>query len=74
MTSTVIDIILALIMDFPTPLTLLDYFLAELEWRFNRLHEGIWELINDCEDLKEEWGYYPSPRPPHKFDPLQTLY
>jgi hypothetical protein len=60
-------------MDFPNPITQLDYFLAELEWRFDRLLEDIWELIDECEELKEEWGYDSSPRPPREFDPLQTL-
>jgi hypothetical protein len=54
-------------------LTQLDYFLAEIEWRFDRLCDEIWELIEVCEDLRAEWEYNSSPRPPRDFDPLQTL-
>jgi hypothetical protein len=60
-------------MNVQNPTTQLEYFLAELEWRFDRLCDEIWELIEVCEDLKAEWGYDSSPRPPRNFDPLQTL-
>jgi hypothetical protein len=60
-------------MDSPNPMTQIDYFLVELEWWFDRLCDGIWDLIEACEDLKAEWGHDPSPRPPRDFDPLQTL-
>jgi hypothetical protein len=60
-------------MNVQNPLTQLDYFLAELEWRFDRLCDEIWELIEVCEDLRAEWEYNLSPRPPRDVDPLQTL-
>jgi hypothetical protein len=60
-------------MDFPNPLSQLDYDLAELEWRLNQLIDNIWKLIGDYEDLKEEWGYDSSPRPPYEFNLLQTI-
>jgi hypothetical protein len=60
-------------MDSSNSRSQVDYFLVELEWRFDQLCDGIWELIEVCEDLKAEWEYDPSPRPPREFDPLQTI-
>ena len=60
-------------MDFSEPLTILDYYLAELEWRFGLLFNQIWEIYNELGDIKEALEYNPSSRPPHEFDPLQTI-
>ena len=60
-------------MDFSEPLTILDYYLAELEWRFDLLFNQIWEIYNELGDIKEMLEYDPSPRPPREFDLLQTL-
>lgn len=60
-------------MDFPEPLSLIDYYLAELEWRFDLLFNQIWEIYDELGDIKEILEYDPSPRPPHEFDPLQTI-
>jgi hypothetical protein len=61
-------------MDFPDPPTLLDYHLAELEWRFDQIFNSIWEIYDELDDIKTDWGYDGSPRPPADFDPLQTIY
>ena len=50
-------------MDFSEPLSLLDYYLAELDWRFNLLFNQIWEIYNKLGDIKEILEYNPSPRP-----------
>ena len=60
-------------MDFSEPLMILDYYLAELEWRFDLLLNQIWEIYDELGDIKEALEYDASPRPPHKFDPLQTI-
>ena len=60
-------------MDFSEPLSLLDYYLAELDWRFDLLFNQIWEIYNKLGDIKEILEHDPSPRPPHEFDPLQTI-
>jgi hypothetical protein len=60
-------------MDAQNLLTQLDHFLAELEWRFDQLCYDIWDLIDECGYIIEEWGYDASPRPPQGFDPLKTL-
>jgi len=61
-------------MDFPDPPTLLDYYQAELEWRFDQLFNGIWEIYDELGDIKENLVYDGSPRPPAEFDPLHTYY
>ena len=60
-------------MDFSEPLTILNYYLAELEWRFDLLFNQIWEIYNELGDIKEALEYDSSPRPPREFDPLQTI-
>ena len=55
-------------MDFSEPLTILDYYLAELKWRFDLLFNQIWEIYDELGDIKEALEYDPSPRPP----PLAT--
>ena len=60
-------------MDFSEPLTILNYYLAELKWRFNLLFNQIWEIYDELGDIKETLEYNPSPRPPCEFDPLQTI-
>ena len=60
-------------MDFSEPLTILDYYLAELEWRFDLLFNQIWEIYDELGDIKEALEYDPSPRFPCEFDPLQTI-
>ena len=60
-------------MDFSELLLLLDYYLAELNWRFDLLYNQIWEIYDELGDIKEILEYNPSPRPPCKFDPLQTI-
>ena len=60
-------------MDFSEPLTVLDYYLAEIEWRFDLLFNQIWEIYDELGDIKEMLEYDPSPRPPREFDPFQTL-
>ena len=60
-------------MDFSEPLTILDYYLAELKWRFDLLFNQIWEIYDELGDIKEALEYDPSPRPPREFDPLQTI-
>ena len=60
-------------MDFSEPLSLLDYYLAELDWRFDLLFNQIWEIYDELGDIKEVLEYNTSPRPPCKFDPLQTI-
>ena len=62
------------IMDFSEPLSLLDYYLAELEWRFDLLFNQIWEIYDELGDIKGILEYDPSPRPPWEFDPLQTIW
>ena len=62
------------IMDFPEQLSLLDYYLAKLERRFNLLFNQIWEIYDKLGDIKEVLEYNGSPRPPHEFDPLQTVW
>ena len=60
-------------MDFSEPLTILDYYRAELEWRFDLLFNQIWEIYDELGDIKEALEYDSSPRPPREFDPLQTI-
>ena len=60
-------------MDFPEPLSILDYYLAELEWRFDCLLNQIWEIYDELGDIRDILEYDDSPRPPREFDPLQTL-
>ena len=60
-------------MDFSEPLMILDYYLVELKWRFDLLFNQIWEIYDELEDIKEALKYDPSPRPPHEFNPLQTI-
>jgi hypothetical protein len=66
-------------MDFPEPITVLDYYLAELDWRFDGLHELIYQIYDDLADIREILEYTPSPeydpspRPPYEFDPLQRI-
>jgi hypothetical protein len=60
-------------MDFPNPLSTLDYFLAELDWRFDLLSNQIWEIYDELGDIKEQLEYDGSPAPPHEFDPLRTI-
>ena len=60
-------------MDFPEPLSALDYFLDELDWRFDFLFNQIWEIYDELGDIKERLEYDGSPAPPNKFDPLQTF-
>ena len=58
-------------MDFPTPITIVDRYQAELEWRFNCFLDLIWEIIEELEDIKNVLEYDDSPRPPSTvFDPL----
>ena len=59
-------------MDFSEPLTVLDYYLTEMEWRFDLLFNQIWEIYDELGDIKEMLEYDPSPRPPREFDPFQT--
>ena len=61
-------------MDFPEQLLLLDYYLAKLKWRFDLLFNQIWEIYDELGDIKEILEYNSSPRPPHKFNPLQTIW
>ena len=61
-------------MDFPEPLSLLDYYLAKLEWRYNLLFNQIWEIYDELGAIKEVLEYNASPRPPQEFDPLQTIW
>ena len=60
-------------MDFSELLLQLDYYLAELEWRFDLLFNQIWEIYDELGDIKEILEYDPSPRPPQEFDLLQTI-
>ena len=60
-------------MDFSEPLTILDYYLVELEWRFDLLFNQIWEIYDELGDIKEALEYDPSPRPLREFNPLQTI-
>ena len=60
-------------MDFPEPLSLVNYYLAELEWRFDLLFNQIWEIYDELGNIKEVLEYDPSPRPPQEFDPLRTI-
>ena len=62
------------IMDFSELLLLLDYYLAELEWRFDLLFNQIWKIYDELGDIKEMLEYDTSPRPPQEFDPLQTIW
>ena len=54
-------------------MTQVDYFVAELDWRFVILMNGIWEILDDLADILEGLEYDGSPRPPYEFDPLQTI-
>ena len=61
-------------MEFSEPLSLLDYYLAELEWRFDMIFEQIWEIYDELGDIKEVLEYDDSsPSPPREFNPLQRL-
>ena len=40
-------------MDFSEPLMILDYYLVELEWRFDLLFNQIWEIYDELGDIKE---------------------
>ena len=44
-------------MDFSEPLTILDYYLVELEWRFDLLLNQIWEIYDELGDIKEALEY-----------------
>jgi hypothetical protein len=61
-------------MDFPEPLSLFDYYTAELNWRFDWLIDRIWELIEEIEDIKEALEYDNDARPPAEFDPFRTVF
>ena len=58
-------------MDFPEPLSLLDYYTAELDWKFDWLIDQIWEFIEELKDIKEILEY--DNAPPPEFDPLRTI-
>ena len=40
-------------MDFSETLMILDYYLVELEWRFDLLLNQIWEIYDELGDIKE---------------------
>ena len=52
---------------------LLQDMIEELEERLLWIVNGVREVINDLEDIKEELEYDPSPAPPAEFDPLRTI-
>lgn len=61
-------------MDFPESLSLIDYYLAELEWRFDMIFEQLWEIYDELGNIKEVLEYdASSPSPPREFNPLQRL-
>jgi hypothetical protein len=60
-------------MDFPDRPTVLDRYLAELDWRFDLLFNQIWEIYDELGDIKETLEYDDSPAPPREFDPLRTF-
>lgn len=61
-------------MDFPMPVTILDCFLVELEWRFNIMFEQIWEIHVWCSRrYKTVLKYDPSISILNDFNPLQRI-
>ena len=61
-------------MEFDQPLSLIDYYQAELEWRMLCMCEKIWDILDELEAIREILEYDGSPRPPAEFNPLQTQY
>ena len=59
-------------MEFEEPLSQIDHYQAELEWRILCICEGIWDILDNLEATKEVLEYDNSPRPPAEFDPFQT--
>ena len=56
------------------PLSQIEIYQAELEWRILLLCEKIWNVLDELKAIKDILEYDNSPRPPAKFDPLQTRY
>ena len=61
-------------MEFDQPLSLIDYYQAELEWRTLCMCEKIWDILDELEAIREILEYDSSPRPPTEFNLLQTQY
>ena len=53
--------------------TVLDRYLAELDWRFDLLFNQIWEIYDELGGIKETLEHDDSPAPPYEFDPLRTI-
>lgn len=62
-------------MDFEDcePLTVLDYYCAEIDWRIDMALTLVWEILDELADLLQVLNYDGSPRPPQEFDPFQTI-
>ena len=61
-------------MEFNQPLTQIDIYQNELEWRILLICEEIRNFLDELETIREALEYDNSPRPPAEFDPLRTQY